>query len=232
MEISNRVFVITGISKGIGKSLARQILARGGKVAGWGNTEPDYTDANLFFVKTNVRDRENVVQAFDATQKHFGGEVHGLINNAGLGYFGYFDEMPPEQFEEIFEVNVYGTYHTCRVVVPQMKKQQYGHVINISSIAGLEGQAQGAAYCGAKHAVRGITDSMFRELRDFGIKVTGVYPGSTNTNFFDNAPGIKAHPGMMDPEEVAAQIVRAIETSDNFLVNTLEFRPLQPKPKP
>src|SRR4051794_16620118 len=108
MEIGNRVFVITGVSKGIGKSLAMQILAKGGKVAGWGNTEPDYSDANLFFVKTNVRNRENVEQAFQATQKHFGDEIHGLINNAGLGYFAYFEEMPPEQFEEIFEVNVYG----------------------------------------------------------------------------------------------------------------------------
>jgi short-subunit dehydrogenase len=231
MEIQDRIFIVTGVSKGIGKSLTTQILDKGGKVAGWGKHKPTYSHPNFLFVKTDIRNLRDTEQAFHTTQSHFGEEVHGLINNAGLGYFGFFEEMPPEQVYELYEVNVYGIYHACRMVVPQMKKQQYGHIINMSSIAGLEGMAQVAAYCGAKHAVRGITDSLFRELRDFGIKVTGVYPGSTNTNFFDNSPGLKAHSGMMDPDEVATQIIRAIETSDNFLVNTLEFRPLQPKKK-
>jgi short-subunit dehydrogenase len=74
--------------------------------------------------------------------------------------------------------------------------------------------------------VRGITDSLFRELREFGIKVTGVYPGSTQTDFFNNSEGLKAHDNMLKPRDVAAQIVRAIETPDNFLVNEIVFRPL------
>ena len=91
--------------------------------------------------------------------------------------------------------------------------------------------AQTAAYCGSKHAVRGISESLYKELRDFGIKVTCVYPGSTKTDFFRNSPVIKPHDNMLMPEEVALQIIRALETSDNFLISDIEFRPLQPKPR-
>jgi NAD(P)-dependent dehydrogenase (short-subunit alcohol dehydrogenase family) len=231
MELQNRTAIVTGVSKGIGKNVVLQLLERGAKVAGWGMNEPKYTHENFRFIRADVRKMESVAEAFRQTITHFGEEVHVLINNAGLGYFGFFEEMPEEQFEEIMKVNVYSIFHTCRHVIPQMKKQQYGHIINLSSIAGLEGMPQVAAYCGAKHAVAGITESLFRELRDFGIKVTGIYPGSTNTNFFDNSQGLKAHSGMMAPEEVATQIIRGIETSDNFAVNSIICRPLQVKKK-
>ncbi|MGZ5244915.1 MAG: SDR family oxidoreductase [Bacteroidia bacterium] len=231
MELKDKTIIVTGVSKGIGKETVLQLLDKGAKVSGWGKNEPEYNHENFKFIAVNIRSLEEVEKAFKETQQHFGEEIHGLINNAGLGYFGFLEDMAPEQFYEIFEVNVYGLYYACKNVIPQMKKQQYGHIVNIVSIAGLDGQAQVSAYCGAKHAARGITESMYKELREFGIKVTGVYPGSTQTNFFDNAAGIDAHDNMMSPKEVATQIIRAMETSDNFLINAIEFRPLQPKPK-
>lgn len=231
MELKDKVAVVTGVSKGIGLRLVEQLLAKGARVAGWGRQQPQIQHPDFRFFECNVRDMESVNTAFRDTQEAFGESIHILVNNAGLGYFGYLEEMSPERFFELYEVNVYGIFYTCRNIIPVMKKQQHGHIINISSIAGLEGMQQVAAYCGAKHAVRGITDSLYKELRDFGIKVTGVYPGSTNTDFFAHAEGIKAHDRMMDPAEVAAQIVWALETSDNFLMNSMEFRPLQPKPK-
>jgi NAD(P)-dependent dehydrogenase (short-subunit alcohol dehydrogenase family) len=226
MELQNKTAVITGISSGIGKALALQLLEKGARVAGWGLHKPDYKHKNLFFVKTNVRNLQEVETAFQKTQAHFGEEIHVLANNAGLGYFGYLENMSPEQWNEIFEVNVNSIFYTCRLIIPQMKKQDFGHIINISSIAGLEGISQTSAYCGAKHAVKGITDSLFKELREFGIKVTGVYPGSVSTGFFNRA-GVRPYPGPMSPEEVALQIVRALETSNNFLINNIEFRPLR-----
>lgn len=230
MELNGKCAIVTGVSKGIGREVVMQLLEKGATVAGWGMHQPDYTHDNFHFFETNVRKLDSVQKSFAATVKQIGNNIHILINNAGLGYFEYFEEMSPERFYEIMEVNVYGIYHVCHEVIPAMKAQQEGHIINLSSIAGLEGMPQVAAYCGAKHAVRGITDSLFRELRDFGIKVTGVYPGSTQTAFFDNSQGIDAHENMMQPREVAAQIIRAIETSGNFLVNIIVFRPLQPKP--
>lgn len=231
MDIQGKKAVVTGVSKGIGKALVTQLLEKGATVTGIGLHQPDYTHPQFHFIETNIRDRVAVENAFRQMRENLGEDVHILINNSGLGYFGYFEEMSPERIYELFEVNVYGIYYTCREVIPAMKRQSYGHIVNISSIAGLEGMQQVAAYCGAKHAVRGITDSLYKELRDFGVKVTGVYPGSVNTDFFKNAQGIQAHDRMMHPDEVAAQIIRAIETSDNFLMNEMVFRPLQPKPR-
>jgi short-subunit dehydrogenase len=230
MNLENKIAVITGISKGIGKSITEQLLAKDAIVVGWGMNKPGIIHKNLHFFEVDIRDSEMVEDVFKKTQQALGPEIHILINNAGLGYFGYFEDMPIEEFREIFEVNVFGIYHTCRHVIPLMKKQQYGHIINISSTAGQEGIPQVAAYCGAKHAVRGISESLYKELRDFGVKVTCVYPGSTKTDFFRNAPNIKPHDQMMNPDEVALQIIHALETSDNFLTTTIEFRPLQPKP--
>jgi len=231
MDLKNKIAIVTGVSKGIGKALTEQLLDKGAIVAGWGMNRPDIGNQNFHFFETDIRDAAMVEAAFNKTKNILGDEIHVLVNNAGLGYFGAFEEMPLEQFREIFEVNVFGIYYTCRHIIPVMKKQQYGHIVNISSTAGQEGMAWVAAYCGSKHAVRGISESLYKELRDFGVKVTCVYPGSTKTDFFRNSPAVKPHDNMLKPEEVALQIVRALETSDNFLTTTIEFRPLQPKPK-
>jgi short-subunit dehydrogenase len=231
MELKNKVAVLTGISKGIGKAVTEQLLEKGAIVAGWGMHAPDITHQNLHYIKTDIRDYSQVESAFQQTVQKLGDNIHVLVNNSGLGYFGYLDEMPMEQFMEMFQTNVFGIYYTSRLIIPGMKKLKYGHIVNISSTAGLEGMAQTAAYCGSKHAVRGISESLYKELRDFGIKVTCVYPGSVKTDFFRNSPVIKPHDNMLHPDEVALQIVRTLETSDNFLTTSIEFRPLQPKPR-
>ncbi len=229
MQLQNKIAVVTGVSKGIGRAIVEQLLSKGCIVAGLGKNEPDFKHENFHFFSTDVRVLKSVEESFEVFRKLLDETIHILVNNAGLGYFGNFDEMPPEQFYEMYEVNVYGIYHVCRQVIPVMKKSGYGHIVNISSIAGLEGMAQIGGYAGSKHAVKGITDSLFRELRDSGIKVTGVYPGSVQTDFFNNSPGIKAHDKMMQAVDVASQIVHALETPDNFNVNDIVFRPLRVK---
>jgi short-subunit dehydrogenase len=109
-----------------------------------------------------------------------------------------------------------------------MKSRQSGHIVNIASTAALEGMSQVAAYCGTKWAVKGISESLFREVRDYKVKVTCIYPGSTRTDFFRNS-SIAPHAYMLDPADVAKAIVYAIDTPDNFHMVNLEVRPLQPK---
>ena len=104
-------------------------------------------------------------------------------------------------------------------------------LINVASIAGLNGVSNFAGYVGTKHAVRGISHSLYMELRDFGIKVSTVYPGSIQTNFFDAIPGMDAHEHMMQPEDVALTIVQTLETHPNYFVVDVECRPLRPKGK-
>lgn len=233
MELENKIAVISGISKGIGKATAQLLLSKGCKVAGIGITKPDYTHDNLFFVTCDIRKWEQVEEAFKKVKQHFGDELHILLNNAGLGYFGWLEETPLEQWHEMFDTNVSGMFYCCKLALPQMKKQQYGHIINIASTAALEGMPQVGAYCATKWAVKGLSESLFREVRDFRIKVTCVYPGSTKTDFFRNSPGIQPHDYMLMPEDVAMNIVQALEMPDNFHTVNLEIRPLQPKgPKP
>ena len=229
MDLKGKVALVTGVSKGIGKCLTELLLDKGAIVAAWGQNPPDINHQHLHFFKTDVRSMESVASSFKNTQAQLGDQIHLLINNAGLGYFAFFEETVPEQFYEMFEVNVYGIFHVCRYVIPVMKKHGYGHIVNISSIAGLEGMPQVGAYAGSKHAVKGITDSLFKELREFGIKVTGVYPGSVQTDFFNHSPGIKAHDKMMQAPDVARQIINTVETPDNFNVNDIVFRPLRVK---
>lgn len=228
MNLEGKRAVITGISKGIGKRLTLQLLEKGVHVFGWGMTKPEYDHENLTFLETDVRSRDSVTKTAETTLAQ-AGTIDILINNAGLGYFGYIEDMSDEIIDKMLLTNINGTIYCTQALVKGMKKQESGHIINISSIAGLEGMQQVSVYCASKFAVRGLTESLFKELRDFGIKVTGIYPGSTETNFFDNTVGLDAHSGMMQPEEVATQIVNVLETSGNFVTNSVVFRPLQPK---
>jgi short-subunit dehydrogenase len=110
-----------------------------------------------------------------------------------------------------------------------MKRAGARHIINISSIAGTTGVEGMAGYSATKHAVRGLSHSLFKEIRNDGIKVTCIYPGSVNTNFFDDIEGIESNDNMMRPQDVAEAIYHAIHTHPNFHVVDVEMRPLKPK---
>ncbi len=228
MDLKGKGVLVTGVSRGIGNALVKQFLEKGAIVGGMGLRDPQINHENFSFYTTNVRKFEEVersIQSFVEKQ----GTVHVLVNNAGLGYFGYIEDYSLEQIHQVYETNVYGTLYTCKLVAPIMKEQEYGHIVNIASIAGIEAYQQVSVYCGSKFAVKGISESLYKELRDFKIKVTCVYPGSVKTDFFDNSASIDAHDYMLMPEDVAQMIVHATETPDNFHQVNLEVRPLQPR---
>jgi NADP-dependent 3-hydroxy acid dehydrogenase YdfG len=227
MKLNNKTAVITGVSKGIGKATAEALLAKGTKVFGLGRNN-SIIHPNFVFIGCDVRDSNDVNKAFEMIKMQTN-EIHVLVNNAGLGYFGMLEQMPLEQITEMMETNVNGTIYCTREVLPTMKVQQYGHIINIASTAALEGMPQVAAYCASKWAVKGLSESLFREVRDFRIKVTCIYPGSVKTDFFRNSPNIQPHDYMLMPEDIALNIVYALEMPDNFHTVNLEIRPLQPK---
>jgi NAD(P)-dependent dehydrogenase (short-subunit alcohol dehydrogenase family) len=129
MDIQNKVAVITGVSKGIGYSTAKALLDKGATVFGLGRNNtiehPNYT-----FISCDVRSHQEVQSAFEVVYKQTGRQIHILLNNAGLGYFGMLEETPLEQWHEMFDTNVNGTFYCCREALPVMKEQQYGHIIN------------------------------------------------------------------------------------------------------
>ncbi len=228
MELKNKICVVTGVSRGIGKALVTQLLEQGAYVVGMGRTQPTIEHKDFLFLETNVRSYDSVTSSFERLFTEKGKHVDVLINNAGLGYFGYIEDHTLEQWHEMYETNVNGIFYTSRITVPIMKNQGKGHIVNIASTAGIEGYPQVSGYCGTKFAVKGISESMYKEMRDFGVKVTCIYPGSVKTDFFKNS-AIDPHDYMLMPEDVAKMIVYSLETPDNFHQVNVEVRPLQPR---
>ena len=158
-------------------------------------------------------------------------DIRILVNNAGFGVAGATETFSSEDWKAMFDTNVHGIFYTTKRLIPGMKKADEGHILNVASIAGLNGVNQFAGYVGTKHAVRGISHSLYMELRDFGIKVSTIYPGSIATNFFDDIPGIQANENMMRPIDVALTMLQTLETHPNYFVADVECRPLRPKGK-
>lgn len=230
MQLEGKTAVVTGVSKGIGRATAEALLAAGAVVAGWGRSAPPgLAHARFHFFSCDVRDENAVAAALAATQRALGPAVHVLVNNAGLGLAGAVAGFGTAEWKLMFDTNVYGLFYCTRAVLPLMKAQQEGHILNISSIAGLAGIENMAGYCATKFAVRGFSQALMKEVRNDGIKVSCFYPGSTQTNFFDAIPGSEANALMMQPEDVAATILYTIQAPKNFLIADVEMRPLQPK---
>lgn len=228
MNIQGKVAVVTGVSKGIGLATVKALAENGATVFGIGRTSPDFKHANFSFMPCNVSNPEAVAKAFEAIYHKTHNTIHILINNAGVGFSGKMHETRIEDWKEMFDTNVHGVFYCSRLAIPKMIAQQEGHIINIASIAGKSGLENFSGYCGSKFAVRGISESLFKEYRNDGIKVSCIYPGSVMTNFFDNIDGITANENMMMPEDIACTIIDLLETSANYLPAEIEVRPLMP----
>ena len=232
MNLPDSITIVTGASRGIGLALSRALIERGGKVAGFARDRErlDEVAAELgdafFPVVCPVGDLEAVQSAIRQTHEKFG-RIDALVNNAGIGHFGAVDELGKAEWDEMISTNITGVFHCIREVVPILKAQGGGHIINIASIAGRVGNPNLSGDNASKVAVQGLSDALFQELRNDGIKVTAIYPGSVQTSFSSIR---KRSPtkNKLTPEEVAETIIHCLERSDNYLIDTIVLRPLQP----
>lgn len=231
MELKGKLAIVTGVSKGIGLETVKVLLDAGMVVAGWGRTNPEVNHQNYHFFGTDVANWDNVQGSYQRTKEKLG-KPSVLINNAGFGVLGLIHEIDVDDWKAMFDVNVHGLFYCIKQVVPDMIELQEGHIINISSIAGTNGVEMMSGYVGTKHAVTGIGHSIFKELRNHGIKVTTIYPGSTNTNFFDKIEVMNANENMMRPEDIAQTVLQSLQTHPNYHVVDVEVRPLMPKGRP
>ncbi|MFK8101335.1 MAG: SDR family oxidoreductase [Saprospiraceae bacterium] len=231
MNVKGKVAIVTGSSKGIGLATVTSLLAQGVKVAGWSRSGTDLDHPNFKSIKADVTNVEAVQEAYDQTVNAFGEDVSMLINNAGLGYFAPIEEIKLEDWHQMINTNINGIFYVTRLVVPRMKAMEEGHIINISSIAGTTGMPNLSAYCATKFAVRGMSQSLYKELRNDGIKVSCIYPGSVQTNFFDDIESVEANENMMQPNDIAETILHCLSSSANYHHVDIEVRPLRPKGK-
>ncbi len=228
--LEGKLAIITGTSKGIGKATAELLLENGLIVAGWSRSKSVINHANYHHQSLDISNFEEVKKAYsEAKQNH--GIPFCLVNNAGLGFANAIEDTDLDKWKLMFDVNVHGLFYCTKLVLPDMKSQESGHIINISSIAGTNGIEFMSGYCGTKHAVRGISHSVYKEARNFGVKVTCIYPGSVQTNFFDEIDSVTANENMMQPVDIASTIWHALSSSPNYHHVDIEVRPLQPKGK-
>lgn len=187
---NNKVWLITGASSGIGLEITKAALAAGNKVIATGRNEEKVAKAfgestdNLLVVQLDVTNPKEINTALDAAIEKFG-TVDVLVNNAGSFYAGYFEELSQAQMELQFAVNVFGPMNVTRAVLPIMRSNKSGHIITISSTAGLVGYELCTAYAGSKFALEGWMESLQLEVSQFGINTTIVNPGFFRTNLLE-----------------------------------------------
>ncbi|CCH02683.1 short-chain dehydrogenase/reductase SDR [Fibrella aestuarina BUZ 2] len=184
-----QVWFITGASKGFGLELVHQLIQQGHRVAATSRDGAELRraagieSADFLPMTVDLITEASVAEAIQATIAHFG-RIDVVVNNAGYGQVGALEELTDEEARANFEVNVFGTLNVIRQVMPQLRKQQSGHILNLSSIAGISGAFPGwGIYCATKFAVEGLSESLAAEAAPFGIKVTIVEPGYFRTEF-------------------------------------------------
>ncbi|RYD76150.1 MAG: SDR family oxidoreductase [Sphingobacteriales bacterium] len=185
---NKKVWFVTGASKGLGLTLVKKLLSRGYYVAATSRNVNDLSNAvgefeNFLPLSVDLMNESSVESAIDQTICKFG-SLDVVVNNAGYGMLGALEELSDKEARENFDVNVFGSLNVIRKALPPMRRQQSGHIFNISSIGGFSGNFPGfGIYCATKFAVAGFTESLAAEVKSLGIKATVVEPGYFRTAF-------------------------------------------------
>lgn len=183
-----KTWFITGASRGLGADLARAALKAGDRVVAAGRKLPSVTKAlgpegdSLLAVELDVTSPVQAKAAIDAAVKRFGG-VDVLVNNAGYGHMGFFEENTLDEARAQFDTNVFGVFNVTWAALPVMRAARGGRILNVSSLAGIVGTEMGSFYCSSKFALEGFSEALAKEVAPFGILVTIVEPGPFRTEF-------------------------------------------------
>ena len=225
MDSKQKVAIVTGCSSGIGHEISL-ILARNGfpTYATMRNLQKgsdlksiaEDEKLPLHFAQLDVTDENSVKKAIQTIHDE-AGRIDILVNNAGYGLTGAFEDLSLDEIKTQYETNVFGLIRTTQSVLPIMRKQRSGLIVNISSGAGRFGFPTGSAYVSTKFAVEGLTESMSYELEPFGIKVILIEPGVIKTNFFNSSVLAKKS---QDPNSPYATLMKGMEDSvDKMMEN-------------
>lgn len=235
MEVRNKIAVITGGSKGIGKAIAAGLLKMDATVFICARDKTLLRQAVKDLERfgrvsgevCDVRSEAQVKMMLDECQRIYGG-IDILINNAGIGVFGKtVEELEPEEFRRTLETNLFGVFYACHYAVPLMKKRGGGYIINISSLAGQNAHPKMAAYNASKFGLNGFTESLMQEVRQENIKVSYICPGSVNTEFGDDAIS-NSKAWQLQPEDISEVVLGLLRHDSRSLPSKIEIRPSKP----
>jgi NAD(P)-dependent dehydrogenase (short-subunit alcohol dehydrogenase family) len=242
--LTGKVAFVTGGSRGIGLAIARALVAEGVQVTITGTNESHLAKARreieaagpgaVESLRGDVRRYDEVERAVSATVTRFGG-LDFLINNAGVGVFAEVAEMSPEDWNRVIETNLTGVFNACHIAIPHLRRRGGGFIINISSLAGKNAFAGGAAYCASKTGLNAFSEALMQELRYDDIRVSYVMPGSVATGFSGPSTPIRASNEMrggdwkISPDEVADVVLNLLRHPRRSLPSRVELRPSKPR---
>ena len=235
--MSAPVVVITGASVGIGRATAVRFASEGAALVLAARSQERLQRLaerleQRFAVETlavpcDVRQREQVDALVEAAIARFG-RIDVLVNNAGYGLYGRIEDTPEAAFRDVLETNVLGVHHAIRAVLPHMRRQGAGHIVNVGSVVGKRSWPYHGAYAASKFALTGLTQALRGELAGSGVSATLVLPASTDTEFFANAPSYSSEyvPAPLGPVQTPGQVARAIVRSVRHPSPEVHMQPL------
>ncbi len=234
-QLKGRTAVVTGGSKGIGLAIAAAFAGAGANVAITGRDEQALAAAeqtirsgggSVFASRTDVRELAAVEQLMQETAARFGG-IDVLVNNAGVGAFGPIDEMRVEDWHTVIDTNLTGAFYCARTALPYLRKSAHAYIVNISSLAGKNWFAGGAAYCASKAGLNAFSEALMQDVRQHDIRVSYVMPGSVNTEF--NFMGAKPADWKLTGDDIAEVVLGLVTSHKRALASRVEIRPSKPK---
>lgn len=227
--------IITGASRGIGAGIARELADSGYNLGLMGRDkarlealarelQDTHGDVDIYTAACDLADPAQARAAIASLSDSLGG-VHALINNAGQIIRKDIWTLSDEEYDSMVAVNLGGVFHATRAVLPAMREQGGGHIINVSSISGRMPLPGGSVYAATKYAVAGFSESLLQEVREQGIKVTVIFPGSVDSGADRHEAGAD-HSWKLRPEDVGEACRDLLRTAPGTLISRLEIRPL------
>jgi 3-oxoacyl-[acyl-carrier protein] reductase len=239
-SLEGKVAVVTGGSRGIGRAIAAVFLRNGIHVAISGvnparlqKAEAELSregssGAHLLTFAADVRDHLAVESMIDETARRCGG-LDILVNNAGIGWFGSVESQGHDDWRRVIDTNITGVFNCCKASIPHLRRRGGGWIINISSLAGSNPFVGGASYCASKAALDVFSEALMQEVRQDGIRVSDVKPGSVNTDFTGSAD--PQNEWKLSPEDIAQVVVDLVSHDPRSLPSRVDIRPSKPPRK-
>lgn len=231
----NKVILITGGSKGIGYGIAEALLKEGHKVAITSRSQESADEAvnrlqslgDMLGIAADVKDLSSQQKAVAAVIEKWG-KLDVLVANAGVGHFAPIDEMDEQTWHDTIDTNLTGVFYSVKAAVDHIKESK-GYIFTISSLAGTNFFANGAAYNASKFGLTGFTQAIMLDLRKYNVKVSTIMPGSVATYFNEHEPDQEKDAWKIQPEDLGKLVVDLLNMHERTLPSKIEIRPTMPK---
>lgn len=230
MELRGKAALITGGGRGLGAAVARRLTGEGVRVAVSARSAEEIRavaeETDGVAVEADVSREEDCRRMVQTAIRELG-QLDILVNNAGVGFYGPFLETEAEGWRAMISTNLLGTIYASHEALKHMVPRRGGHIVNISSVAGIHGIPNEEVYCASKHGVVGFSASLARNMKEHGIRVSCLCPGGINTPWWDASPYSGEREETMDPEAVAEVVVLSLKLPQNTLMKSAVFFPVQ-----